>query len=609
MGIDNLKNTIPYVLAFNKTIGSVICNGATYKVTEAYQLFENCKIIKVFNPFGAEINVLTIEENNVSIAVLVEKINELQYRILSDENSSPKLFCKFPLIGTEDFSFPLALNCPDFDIEMDRNAIKEGAQENVEIIKTGLKLYDILINFAIKHKWDNIYNLCQFQLKENSRLQKSVFEHLWKKIELLPIADVNLYGQYYGRISLKYEENNERVNQIWIPICDKKDLNDEFWDLVNSFAKFYIPTKESYINWYSIFKNKIDIVDINNEFMKDKIISDFMKNFNDQIDNIYNWLNKYYLFWIKSKGKDSFISNGYVVNQNGDFVKLSEVFSDNGIDENLKSILTDLGENVRYTLLDRAVHSINELVQKKKENKDISKQIQEKVNRILSDETINNTQRDVTTQSIFNKLTNWFLENPKMAEELFDSLYNKRSLLSTTEENIRRFKIAEKVESNNITYDQLDNIIENHNKIAELINKLDELSDSDLKAQLKHISAHTVYSGEKFESMMKRSIENVYSYLNDIGYSVADSLEEWIEKQYSDTVFKAIKNGKEIRIIIRPSDQNKIVIYNDEELEALDDTDYELWTDDDMNNTRMITLGDILKTTGVTLIPLRKIVI
>ena len=80
-------------------------------------------------------------------------------------------------------------------------------------------------------------------------------------------------------------------------------------------------------------------------------------------------------------------------------------------------------------------------------------------------------------------------------------------------------------------------------------------------------------------------------------------------RKYATTVFKAIRNkdNVDIRIIIRPSDGNKIIFYEDTELDALDDIDYELWTCDENCNVKMLTLGDILKTTGINVIPLRKI--
>ena len=50
----------------------------------------------------------------------------------------------------------------------------------------------------------------------------------------------------------------------------------------------------------------------------------------------------------------------------------------------------------------------------------------------------------------------------------------------------------------------------------------------------------------------------------------------------------------------------QIIFYSDGELEVLDSSGYELWTDNGTEQ-KIITLGDLLKTTGITKIPLRKL--
>ncbi len=608
-GLEDLKNTVPFVLVLNKSIKSITCNGVRYQITNhCEEMSGKYQLIEISNSLGEIINILVRQAKEVYLVVLIEKLASLKYRILPYPQNTPKLFCNFPLIGSENFSFPVILNCSKFEVEKDRNAIHEGCQENIEFLKMALKLYDELINDSNQKEWEDLYNLCFVARNNNSTIQKKLQEAIESRFEQLPIVDVNLNGEYYGRASLKVIDNSELTNQIWMPICEKKELNDEFWNIINSFAKFYIPTKSSYLQWYKICKNKIEISNINQWYLKDKDLSYLEENFHGLIDDIFTWLNKYYVFWIKSTRQEDFIREAYVLNQNYKFVEISELSIDMNIDTEFKNILLDLGENIKDNLLAKEINLPEGIITKNKDNKYISKIIQDKINRILSDETINNTQRSTKNQLVFNKLTNWFLEKPKLSEELFDTLYNKRNLLSTPEENIRRFKIAEKIESNNIKYEQLDDIIENHNKIADLIENLGNLSDLEIKQQLKHISAQSTFAFEKFHLMMERSIKNIYYYLNDIkAYKISPSLEEWERDKYSDTVFQAIKNGKDIRIIVRPSDQNKIIFFNDEELEALDDTDYELWTDDGQGNTRMITLGDIIKTTGISVIPLRNI--
>lgn len=609
VGLEDLKNTIPFVLALNKSIKSITCNGARYEITKCnQQITSKFEFIEISNPYDKPYNILINQLDDVFIAVSVEKIDNYKYRILPFVKSIPKLFCKFPLIGTEEFNFPVILNCSKFEVEKDRNAIHEGCKENIEYIKIAIKLYESLLKNAHENKWEDIYNLCFITKNNNSGLQKKLSEVIMKRFQQLSIVDVNLNGEYFNRMPLKVFKKNKLVDQIYIPICDQDEHNDEFWDIVNSFAKFYIPTKNSYLQWYKVNKNKVEILDISNIYIKNRNLSYLKEIFHGNTVDIYTWLNMYYNFWIKSKDKNSFLQEAYVLNQNYEFVLISELAIDMDIDDDLKGILIDLGENIKENLLAKEIKLPEGIIVQKKENKNISKVIQEKVNRILSDETINNTERSSKNQSVFNKLTNWFLGNPKLSEELFETLYSKRNLLSTPEENIRRFKIAEKIECSNIKYEQLDDIIENHNKIADLLENLNNLSDQEIKNKLKHISVHSTYAIEKFNLIIERSVKSIYYYLKDISaYEIPSSLEEWQNRKYSETVFSVIKNGKDIRIIIRPSDENKIIFFNDEEIEALDDTDYELWTDDGQGNTRIITLGDIIKTTGITVIPLRNI--
>lgn len=608
-GLEDFRNTAPFVLALNKSINSISCNEVKYQITKcSEEILGRYQLVEISNFIDETINILIIQDRGVSLAVLVEEMDDCKYRILPYLKQTPILFCKFPLVGSENFSFPVVLNCSKFEVMKDRNAIHEEDKGNKDILNIAIKLYEQLINDASQNEWEDLYNLCFVSQNDNSSIQKKLHKIIERKFIELPIVDVNLNGEYYGRVSLKTMENGELANQVWIPICEKKEFSDEFWEVINSFAKFYIPIKSSYFKWYEIYKNRITISDINQWYFKDKDLSYLKENFNGCTVDIFKWLNDYYNLWIKSSKQEEFIRDAYVLNQNNKFVKISEVSIDINIDTNLKDILLDLKEDIRNNLLVKEIIFSEGIIKDKKDNKYISKKIQSKINQILSDETINNTQRNPEKQRIFNKLTNWFLAKPKLSEELFETLYNKRNLLSTTEENIRRFKIAEKIESNNIKYEQLDDIIENHNKIADLIENLNDLSSQEVMEQLKHISAYSTYGKEKFNLMLKRSIENIYCYLNEsLAYKIPSVLKEWENEKYSDTVFPALKNGKNIRIIIRPSDQNKIIFFNDEEMEALDDTDYELWTDDGQGNTRIITLGDIIKTTGISVIPLKNI--
>lgn len=162
---------------------------------------------------------------------------------------------------------------------------------------------------------------------------------------------------------------------------------------------------------------------------------------------------------------------------------------------------------------------------------------------------------------------------------------------------------------NNIDFSQLSDIVDKSGQLLSMIEQ-DELDISpEIRQLLEHISYSNYYSKEKFDKMLERSIINVHrQLLNNPLYKIPEHIEDWKKNKLSSTVFTAEKDEKEIQIVIRPSDGAKIIFYEDTEFEALDDSECELWTDNGMGKVIMITLGDLLKTTGVTSIPLKKII-
>ena len=213
----------------------------------------------------------------------------------------------------------------------------------------------------------------------------------------------------------------------------------------------------------------------------------------------------------------------------------------------------------------------------------------------------------------FLRLTDWFLNNANEAKMLFADIYEKQHLLTQPEETIRRLKLANQVEDimnkNNIDFSQLSDIVDKSGQLLSMIEQ-DELDISpEIRQLLEHISYSNYYSKEKFDKMLERSIINVHrQLLNNPLYKIPEHIEDWKKNKLSSTVFTAEKDEKEIQIVIRPSDGAKIIFYEDTEFEALDDSECELWTDNGMGKVMMITLGDLLKTTGVTSIPLKKII-
>lgn len=206
------------------------------------------------------------------------------------------------------------------------------------------------------------------------------------------------------------------------------------------------------------------------------------------------------------------------------------------------------------------------------------------------------------------------MKNPETEKQLFKDIFDKKHQLSSQEETIRRLELASNIENtlnqNKLELNQLTIIIQESGKLLQLFEQGEQEFSEDAKKLLQYIASKSIYSKQRFDSLLERSIKSVYKYLFDSrNYEVKPSLEEWQQSKYSDTVFPAfnLKENREIVIVIRPSDDDKIIFNEDTELEALDNTAYELWTDNEYGKVRLITLGDLLKTTGITSIPLKNI--
>ncbi|SFX36874.1 hypothetical protein SAMN04487921_104180 [Bacillus altitudinis] len=606
-GIVDLKETIPYVLTFNENINSITYNGDFYKKGNEKTSSKNNKLkIVEINASDSNKELLILNKNNVTIGCTIERKDDKLY-FLPISSTMPKIFCEFPLLGTEEFSFPIVVNSNLFDVERDRNAIRDSNQLNNELIQVAVSLYKELIDYCSKSTMTrNEFNICILKKSTSSIIQNKSYKEIKEYIDSSAIISIHNYMDGSERLAFI---NSDGKVVISIPSTKEEIYQDLLWDSLSNLKTLQIPTKETYKGWKAVFGGNVPFSWINDNYLKessiDKLVT-FLKDKNLFLD----WLNDFYTLWIKDEGLEKVVESVFIPNQNNEFVKFDKIYSDKNIDDELKNILILLGENVKGQLLHQEIisfeHYFKEHLKKIKTNEICSEQIDFKVSEILGKETVDREEREEPTQRVFNRITNWFLSNPGKSKEWFENLYPKRMMLSSPEENLRRYKIAEKIEENNIKYEELDEFINNRDKIMEIINN-SELSREDIIDQLKHVITSSEEMKRYVEKLISRSIENVFNYLSNIkGYILPSTLDEWMNEKYSDTVFPAKYNGDDIRIVIRPSDYQKIIFYYDEELEALDDYAYQLWSDDGERQV-MVTLGDLLKTTGISKIPLTKI--
>lgn len=378
-------------------------------------------------------------------------------------------------------------------------------------------------------------------------------------------------------------------------------------------------------------------------------IDSFSKNyFENSKERAFFFIDKLIKYLIDSDWSSFTDKYAILPNQNSIFKKSSELIKDTGlVDDVIKDAYKLAGTDIRETLLSMQVeyplpehnsidiYSIAEKITKYVEqNKNRLGDRGEEEERIFNKlfELLKNCQEKPIMYKAFKDLISnlyWFYNDNIISENMHKvekyeeilskygvvDIQNLEVILQQTDSrtNSDNFNISKKqlLEYSIASEEELFgilNIIASESGHSIAISELSGLSIEEVSSNFVHNSIRKKYSFDFYQQIMERSITNVFYHLKKTGrYEMADSLEGWKTSSYSTTVFLVKKDDIDTRIVVRPSDNDKIIFYYEQEVAAVDDTAYELWTDDGQGNTRMITLGDIIKTTGISVIPLKNL--
>lgn len=161
-----------------------------------------------------------------------------------------------------------------------------------------------------------------------------------------------------------------------------------------------------------------------------------------------------------------------------------------------------------------------------------------------------------------------------------------------------------------------DNIITSLDEIIEdkkIISSNEDLLSSGIGSLLKLEEAysqnkisddfyHKAKSGEYLtyvQGIIEKAKNKILKHLEELDEYDCEDIEF-----VSDTVFGLKKHDEEFYIVIRPSDNNKVIIYDEAEVDILEHTDSELWHASELNEPDIIRLGKVLKDTGINRIPI-----
>lgn len=631
-GLADVDICLPYTLAFVRVLESVEYPNRLSSLEEP----EDAKVdgevqsltVTVADPEGfaePEVSAIAVVSRGLTtIAVPVKQTaNGVQIQPLAA--NVPRLFCDFPLLGTEAFPFPVIINNPTFNPTEPRDGIFLNRTErpnpqidhNKSILKEALSLYFLLLDHASENAWQNLHFLAATKIvgTELARMDQA-----WYKAAILtPIRETLLCTSIVRTAAntLAPIQSADGSTGIWFPSGPSKEVRRAIWRCCKNWIPEQLPALSDIEVWHDIIWaecNKLTLDQVAHFVEQDATIERLAGELKGT--DVHLWLMNFYatLETDETAFQTVVAKRAIFPNQNGAFKRKADLTRDAGdIDVTLLDILKLLGDDLRDQLLDVAITTELEDLGTTDGAfvvTEIAATIGEKINDRAAMKSI---------RPALAKLLLWFRENASRARKLFPMLHDQKHLLYDDEQILNNIERAEELsellsEYNVKNVAELRAVIEKHAASSQLlpvtqqiiaslgITSVEEwtkaLEDKNLAALFSHESTTTPEMFVLAQSLIRKAKKRVVDHLL--------TLEEYDLSEMDETALTVLagvqKDGREVTIVVRPAYDGTVIIYYQSERDVLDFVDHELWVDTG-DDVRRITFGHILKTTDIRRFP------
>lgn len=378
-GIETLMRCASLVVAFNQEFSSI--NIKTPDATVAFKVVERkpleqddllqVKVSENKNGSLTEKQFLLAQGQKASIAVPFESSNDIKCLPLGE---IPRLFLGFPIVGTDNFSFPAVINSLNFTPTENRDGVyiaqsdNEANVENQAVIEEACDLLVELLQLTASANWRNTYLLADIP----SILQRDWLNPNWfrKCLE--------------ERLVQKIRHNSVVVNEssqvispdgLELPISDTDDGVVALWDLLDGWqgAHEKLSRRDAAAGWCEAVKSWANIS--REEVSSFKEVMDGRKLVEERVEvecgsledlqgflrehiSAVKWLNQLYSFLKSNRLDDTLRTCLFVPDQDGSLDTLANLHRDQYIAEELKEIAALLGWNIRQDLRDARLTSL-----------------------------------------------------------------------------------------------------------------------------------------------------------------------------------------------------------------------------------------------------------
>lgn len=656
IGIEEFMKLLPLVLAFIPKIESVeIINsvsGKSVTFINGKELIDDLIITikKAQNGITEDLPIARLTGEKAQIAVQLQKTGT-GYKVESNSNI-PKLFCDFPLIGTEKFHFPVIVNSFFFHPQTERDGIwlkgkKDGSDEEVnenqEIMLEARNLFEQLLIKITAGNFYELYNVAESELPE---VDEKYFDEEWYKTAIQkPIRELLLAASI---VEIEKGSEKKPLKEIFFPLKSYTNTHQEkVWQFIFDLFPDSVCKREHIQHWADVYWeecNRINYATLAATITERENLANLGGMLNRDYYGTMNWLNDVCQFIYEDETNLSlFNKHSITPNQNGVFHKKDDLFIDEIEDKTLVEILKLLGDDWGNILLDRNVGYGKYY---KKEKKNIAEKITEK---------LRNPKDNEETRKAIVLLSEWFeINNPDQSKVLFSELYRSRAelFMNTVVDKESLYKVMRsgtdlselsRIAQTLAAHPELANDIHGAAQLSSLfdefnISSIDELKeilkrrddhsggfqqmeltqevlaslgvtsqeelekalqDKHLASMFRHISKPEVEMFLYAQSLIDRAKRNVMNYIQTLPAYDCSDMEE-----LSTSVIGGIKkDGLSIHLVIRPSDFGQVIVYYDAEKDTLDYANAELWIENGKEHPKLLTLGKILKNTGINKIP------
>lgn len=398
-GIENLRVSAPFVLSMLRDIEEITlgATGEIYKYSKQHTCgLANSLIHEIIYISGTEtknIYILNLTEGNTTISIALEREENTSY-IMPYAKQQSRLFCDFPLIGTEDFPFPVLICSRDFNPTeprdgifltcQSRTRIDDEIQQNRDIIEQACELYKKLLEYAAYKKWNGIYNIT----KINSYDNRNWYDKEWLENIVNNCKDTILHTPIIctGNGTMMALQDDFDDEQVFV-ICDsKEEVREKEWELLMGIMPESIPCREDIHNWYnSLWSNcnRYNFKSLTKQIADYGNVDSLQRYLNE--GEWCSWMSQYFDLIEENKSFQTYIVSEKVKiipNQNGVFSGVANLYYDKDILNEYKDILKYLGIDCREWLLDLKISNREWFQLQECGNEQILKLIEEKLDEV-----------------------------------------------------------------------------------------------------------------------------------------------------------------------------------------------------------------------------------